>query len=171
MFLIILLGPHADNAARGGTHFLFAAGDVDAKGQLLHRCRAAKTPLHPTARDQINRGNLFGNTGRMNEFMRHKRDAKAQLDVLGDLRQRAKHHLVAGHMRPVFAEMMLHAPHSVETLLVGKGDLFEVFLVDAALFHALTPGVLARPGLRHIEFIQQAKIHPVSPILVNLETG
>ena len=143
MFLIILLGPHADDSPRGGAHLFLAAGNVHTKGQLLHRGRAAKAPLHAAARNQIDRRHLFGNAGRVDEFMRHQRDAEAQLDVLGDLRQRTQHDFVAGHVRAVFAEVVLHAPDGVEAHLVGEGDLFEVFLVDAALFHALAPGVLA----------------------------
>ncbi len=63
--------------------------------------------------------------------------------------------------------MVFDAPHRVKTQLVGKGDLFKVFLVDAALCHALAPRVFALPGLRHIEFVKQPEVHPVIPFAKN----
>jgi len=154
MFLVILLRPHADDSARSGAHLLFAARNIDAECLLLHRGRPANAPLYPAARNKIDRGDLFRNAGGMDEFVRHQRNTKTQLDPLGNLRQRAQHHFVAGHMRPVLAKMVFDAPDCVKTLLVGKGDLFKVFLVDPALFHALAPRVRALPGLRHIEFVK-----------------
>src|SRR5262249_41462165 len=106
---------------------------------------------------------LLGEPGGMDELMRRQRDAEAELDVLGDLRQRGEHRLVARHVRAVLAEMVLDAPDRVKSVPVGVDDLLDAFAIDLTLGGPLTPWVLAGPGLRYVELVEESQLHRSSP--------
>lgn len=50
-------------------------------------------------------------------------------------------------------------PHGIEPELVGQHDLFNIFLVDAALLDPLPLRMLALPRLPQVELVQQTQGH------------
>ncbi len=66
-------------------------------------------------------------------------------------------------MAAVLSEVMLDQPDRFETELVRQDYLLDVLAVDPALGHALAPGMLPSPRLRHVELIKQSQFHWRSP--------
>ena len=121
---------------------------VDAEGGLLHRGRATGAPLDATLREDVDGRHLLGDARRVDEAERHQRDAEAEADVLGRLRERAEHDLGCGAVRATFAEVVLDEPHGVEAEGVGELDLVEHLVVRALLGLALPVRVRPRPTAR-----------------------
>ena len=79
---MIGLLPHPDHGLRRREHLRLAPLAIDAERRLLHRRGSADTPLNPAPGQQIDRRDLFGDAGRMNELMRDQRHSKAELVIL-----------------------------------------------------------------------------------------
>ena len=75
--------------------------------------------------EDVGGGHLLGDAHGRGERVGHQRDAEAEADVLGALRERADDHLGRRRVRAALAEVVLDVPGGVEAELVGQLDLLE----------------------------------------------
>ena len=163
MELEVLVLPHLHDGADGLLPLVAALVARHAERGLLHRCRPAGAPLDAAAGEDVDGRHLLGHAHRRGERVRHQRDAEAEPQVLGALRQRAQDHLGRGGVRAALAEVVLDVPRAVEPEGVGELDLLEGLGVGALLRLALAVGVGLPPRLRHVDLVQEVELHDAAP--------
>src|SRR5262249_11687901 len=131
--------------------------DAEA-AHLDRRRRLAGAPLDAAVRDEVERGDTFGNPRRVVVFGRHQGDAVAEADLLRALRAGGEEHLGSGGGRIFLEEMVLDLPDIVDAELVGELDLVERLLVQALLR-------ILGPGLRQLVLIEKPEFHPRVPLV------
>ena len=138
---------------------------IDSERLLLVGDRAPGAPLHATPAQEVDGSDRLRGVDRVAEFVRRERDAEAEADLVGDLRQRGEERAVRGHVRPLDAEVVLDDPHGAEAELVGQLDLLDRLEVRGLLGLALVVRIrLVRPRLRGLHLIEEIQLHGQSPI-------
>ena len=151
-----------DHRADGVLGRVAAGLAIHAERQLLHRRRAAGAPLDAAAGEDVDGGDLLGDARRMGEAVGHQRDAEAEAEVLGDLRERAVDHFGRRAVRAPLTEVVLDQPHGVEPQPVGETDLLERLPVGLLLARPLSVRVLAGPRPGDVDLVEQVEFHGAS---------
>ena len=146
-----------DHHARDGIESLLPLGvfeiPIDEEAAQLHlRARFARAEFDAPAGNQIERGDPFGDAGRVIEVRRKLNDAVAQADAFGALAGGGQEDLGRAGMRVLLQEVMFHFPDEIETQSIGQFHLIE--RIEEQLFL----GAL-RPGPGHLVFVEKAEAH------------
>jgi hypothetical protein len=127
---------------------------IDAKpAHFDRRRRLAGPPLDAAVRDEVERGDAFGDPRRVVVFGRHQRDAVAEADLPRALRACSEKNLGRGGVRILLEEMVLDLPDILDAEPVGELDLVERLLTQALLR-------ILVPRLRQLVLIEEPEFHP-----------
>ena len=120
--------------------------------EFHQRCAFAGAELDAAVRDEIKRGDTFGDAGGVVIFGRHQADAMAKPDPFRALRAGGQENLRRRGVRIFFKEVMLDFPCVIDTKSVGQLDLVEGFL-EQPVFGALGPWP------RQLVLVENAEFH------------
>ena len=133
---------------------LRAAPDAES-AELRGGAGFTRAELDAAARQQVQRGDAFGDARRMVDRVRDLNDAVSEPDARRSLARRTEEHLGRGGVRILLHEVVLDEPHEVEPGAVGDLDLLERVGQDA------TFGV-GIPGTRELVLVEQPEAHRLS---------